>query len=85
MFYAHLGNSTDNAFTTLNGYPIRKFIVFRTKKEREEFRNFIWKNSAHEKNLIDCSSKLVYTYYDKKTCYIDSQGFVRHEHEQRYE
>lgn len=62
-YYAHKGNSSDNAFTTRDGQPTRTFMAFDSKKEREEAREKIWKESGHQKNLIDCKRDLVVEYY----------------------
>lgn len=61
-FYALIGSSSDNAFTTYNGQPTRTFMAFEGKKEREDYRAKVWKDSNHETNLIDCTRKLVEKY-----------------------
>lgn len=63
MFYAHKGDSTDNAFTTINGFPTRSFKAFNTKKERQEYQDKIWKESGGQLNVIFCTSKFL------KSCY----------------
>lgn len=58
-FYGHKGSSTDNAFTVKDGIPVRTFMAFNSKEEREEYRNKIWNESGNEENLIDCTRKFV--------------------------
>lgn len=62
-YYAHKGNATDNAFTTFNGQPTRTFMAFDSKAERDEYREKIWKESGHQKNLIDCKRSKVVEFY----------------------
>lgn len=65
MFYAHQGNSNDNAFTTYNGFPTRSFKAFNTKKERQEYQDKVWKESGGSKNVIFCKRKDVTECFPK--------------------
>lgn len=75
MFYAHKGQSSDNAFTTLNGYHTRTFYAFKTKAEREAEREKIWKESNGSQNLIDCTRAFVAQYEGSKF-YVSPSGEV---------
>ena len=80
MFYAHEGSSSDNAFTVIDGFPIRRFVGFETKKERLEEQDRIWKESNHETNLIFCTRKFVEEFLGRNF-YVNKYGFIMRESE----
>lgn len=64
MFYAHEGNSSDNAFTIgVSGYPVRSFRAFKTKAERQTYQDKVWKDSQGSKNVIFCKRKDVTEFF----------------------
>lgn len=75
MFYAHEGFSTDNAFTTYNGNPVRTFRAFETEKERQEEQDRLWEESNRERNLIFCTRPFVEKYMGRNF-YVASDGYV---------
>jgi hypothetical protein len=79
MFYAHQGNSSDNAFTTYDGFPTRAFVAFETKKERKEAQEKIWAESNRKENLIFCTRKMVEEYHGRD--FVIVKGVVYSDYE----
>ena len=74
MYYGHEGQSSDNAFTTYRGNPIRTFRAFETQAERKAHQQKIWEESGHEKNLIFCTRKFLEQFYPD--FYVAKDGVV---------